>query len=209
MHLGGDSAPTNTPSAEHREKSAQPNRNQNQREQVSRTGRRQRPFRGSHHRLREGPADLFYRVVKRSGRSGDRAAPCQVIPESDEPRERNQEFERRRQPQPVASPRVVLAKRQRQQRGHEGHQRRLPQVITERWCECLPQRRESIRDHRESSFLCKRRSIFSASFTSASVSLPDSMRWAMTGCVRPPNRPSRSSISLRWAALRETAASKM
>ena len=31
----------------------------------------------------------------------------------------------------------------------------------------------------------------------------------MTGCERPPKRASRSSINFRWAALRETAASKM
>src|SRR5437773_299964 len=55
--------------------------------------------------------------------------------------------------------------------------------------------------------------VFSLDFplyrTSSSVNLPVSMRCATTGWARPPNRASRSSINLRCAAFRETAASKM
>jgi bifunctional non-homologous end joining protein LigD len=40
-------------------------------------------------------------------------------------------------------------------------------------------------------------------------SVPDSIRWAMMGLLLPPNNPSKSSISRRSAASRETAASKM
>ena len=49
----------------------------------------------------------------------------------------------------------------------------------------------------------------SASRTSSSVSVPDSTRCAMIGRLRPPNKANSSSISLRSAASRDTAASKM
>ena len=67
---------------------------------------------------------------------------------------------------------------------------------------------ESERVH-DLSFLASFRSVRSASWTSSSVSLPASIRCATTGCVRPPKKPSNSSISRRCAVARVTCGSKM
>src|SRR5579885_1009851 len=111
-------------------------------------------------------------------------------------RKRHQKLRGRAEPNPVAHSSEILSQRKCQQACSDGEHTRLPEMIRQ------------FRAHCAFSF-SSLRSAFSASFTSSSVSLPDSISCAITGCVRPPNRPSSSSISLRWAALRETTASKM
>src|SRR5208282_656357 len=113
------------------------------------------------------------------------------------------------QPEPIASPCAVVSQNQCQQSSRHGEESRLPQVVAKCRCDSFPGVSQRVRDHFDLSFLSSFRRIFSASFTSSSVSLPESIRCAITGCVLPPNSASRSSISFRCAAMRETAASKM
>src|ERR1700730_940154 len=103
---------------------------------------------------------------------------------------------------------MVVAQKKRQQSCGDGEKSGLPHVIAQRRCDGFAHLGGRVRDHFDLSFLPSVRRIFSAPFTSSRVSLPDSMRCAMTGCVLPPNNASRSSTNLRCAASRETAASK-
>src|SRR5712671_3466459 len=101
----------------------------------------------------------------------------------------------------MARRRVVLPQRKHQQSGDSGKEARLQKMVG--------QGRQICGDHCELSFLASLRSAFSASCTSSKVSLPDSTKCDITGWVRPPNNPNRSSIKRRWAAFRETTASKI
>src|SRR5579885_3591391 len=89
-----------------------------------------------------------------------------------------------------------------QRRGEIWIRHRQPEGIAKR-------RRPKFPNHCGFSFLSSFLSAFSASFTSSSVSFPDSIRCDITGCVRPPNSASKSSISRRCADCRDTTASKI
>src|SRR5208337_3585138 len=163
---------------------------------------------GRGRRLREGLTHFLHRKDEARLRLWESAWPRQMAADSDQQRKGDQEFHRSCKPKPIASPRVILSQNQGQQSRYDEAQRRLPQVIAQRWCAGRPYYRQVFQDH-GLSFLASLRRVFSASFTSSSVSFPDSIKCAITGCVRPPNSASRSSISLRCAASREIAAAKM
>src|ERR1035441_2254187 len=120
-------------------------------------------------------------------------------------REGDEELDRRRQPKPIAHRCPVLAQKQRRQTSRGREDGRLPKVIPQSRSEATRQRKETVRNHRLSPFSILF-SIFSAYSTSSRVSLPAPMRWATTGRDSPANMASRSSTSLRCAALRETDA---
>ena len=129
-----------------------------------------------------------------------RRPPEELTPERDQRGERHEKLHRRRQPEPVAHLGAVVSQRQRQERG-DREQRASTARDDCRSGSRIHDRHAVIATCPFSSSL---RSVCSASCTSSSVSCPDSIRCAITGCVRPPKKLRRSSISRRWAALRET-----
>src|SRR4029453_18044342 len=142
-------------------------------------------------------------------------------------RERHQEFDRCGKPQRVANRGMVPSQEQRRQPDDGGKQGRLPQVRDDVRKGNHHRRRSlsarAVRPRRtaEAALLCRvaerpdraeaesLRSARSASCTSFSVSLPASIKWAITGCVRPPKMLSNSWSSRRSALSREICASKI
>src|ERR1700685_1409682 len=92
---------------------------------------------------------------------------------------------------------ATIAQRQGKYRRDEGENRRLPQVVRD----CA--------DHGAFSFLTCNRRALSAYLMSLMVGRPDSIKWAITGCARPPKRFRNSSINRRWVAPRVITASKI
>src|SRR6516162_9708169 len=159
------------------------------------------------HRLRKRSPHLFHRERQLVAWSRRASSPRQQAAERDQRRKRDKKLRRRREPQPITCPRVILPQSQRQQSRRGRKQRRLPQVIPQSGPKLYPQRAH-IRPHQGYfSFFSSFRTSFSASFTSSSVSFPDSIKCAITGCVLPPNSASKSSISFRCAASRDTTGS--
>src|SRR5262245_30516409 len=124
-----------------------------------------------------------------------------------------QEFCGGDKPVNIAGLRMVFSQEKRQQPHGSSKHSGLPQMIGQWRSDDGPRGRREERDrkkgHEDLSFLASRRRAFSACLTSSKVSLPDSIKCAMTGCVWPPNRLRSSSINRRCAAWRETMASKM
>ena len=74
------------------------------------------------HRVRRRPC-----VSRRMTRTGGQ--PAELTAERDQRRERDQELQRRGQPQPVPHLRAVAAERERQQCRDRGDERRLPEMV--------------------------------------------------------------------------------
>ncbi len=114
-----------------------------------------------------------------------RRGPADMTAQRREQRERHEKLEGCSEPDAVPDVRAGLPAQPRENCGKPDAQRGLPEMIDEQ------------RAHFGFSARPALRSISSASFTSSSVRLPESMRCDSTGSERPPNTASNSSMRRR------------
>src|SRR5260370_107581 len=199
MHGIPDAPPANPPRAADPEESERPARQKYLRQRACRK-RRRNPAPGNR-RGRKWLAHFVHHDRHIGLRCLRNRPPSHMSAQRDEHRKRNEKFARCREPNPMAYSCVILSQRKCQQSRDSCEQSRLPQVICKRrHVSCI---------HFGLSSPASFKRAFSASRTSSRVSVPDSTKWAMMGRLRPPNKPRSSSTSLRCAASRDTAASKM
>ena len=146
-HRGGDAAPARPAIENDRREAAGPNRQKQGRQQNDRVRRR---WQGSRRRCtgdlnrRKGLHDFPHHKRQRRGRRRGQKPPSQAGADGGQQSERDEEFDRRRQPQPVPRPRAIDPEDQGQQRGGCRKAGGLPEMVGRQ----PPERHKFLRGHR-------------------------------------------------------------
>src|SRR6185437_10874415 len=128
---------------------------------------------------------------------GSRCPRRELLAQKDQRRQGHQKLHRRSEPHPVADTGTIASQYERKQPCGAKAQGRLPQMV------------ERGEHHVDVPRFGLSRTIRSASWISSSVSLPVSIRVAISGSVRPPNISRKWWTRFRCAVLREIVASNM